>query len=146
MFKKNKEVIEMEQTTFIQKHAKKILLVGGVVVAAGTCYVLRKHDIDLKNKDELIEKLVVSNETLKENNETLMAAASEGLFEEALSKVANKINHRLDRKEFLEKQLEKGNKEVIPVIEKVSNELTVLFARRDKFTKAQVLLEIKDLD
>ena len=48
MFKKTKkEVIEMEQTTFVQKHAKKILLAGGVVVAAGTVIILKKHDIDI---------------------------------------------------------------------------------------------------
>lgn len=51
MFKKNKEVIEMEQTTFIQKHAKKILLVGGVVVAAGAYYILKKHNVEIKNHE-----------------------------------------------------------------------------------------------
>jgi hypothetical protein len=51
MFKKNKEVIEMEQTTFIQKHAKKILLVGGVVVTAGAYYILKKHNVEIKNHE-----------------------------------------------------------------------------------------------
>ena len=31
-------------------------------------------------------------------------------------------------------------------LQKVLAELNVLFARRDKFTKAQALLEIKDID
>ena len=51
MFKKNKEVIEMEQTTFIQRHAKKILVAGGLVVAAGTYYILKKHNIEIKNHE-----------------------------------------------------------------------------------------------
>lgn len=51
MFNKNKEVIEMEQTTFIQKHAKKILLVGGVVVVAGAYYILKKHNVEIKNHE-----------------------------------------------------------------------------------------------
>lgn len=51
MFKKNKEVIEMEQTTFIQKHAKKILLVGGVVMTAGAYYILKKHNVEIKNHE-----------------------------------------------------------------------------------------------
>lgn len=51
MFNKNKEVIEMEQTTFIQKHAKKILLVGGVVVTAGAYYILKKHNVEIKNHE-----------------------------------------------------------------------------------------------
>ena len=45
--KNNEEVIEMEQTTFIQKHAKKILVTGGLVVGAGAAYLLYKHDIEI---------------------------------------------------------------------------------------------------
>ena len=49
MFKKNnKEVIEMEETTFVQKHARKILLVGGVAVVAGTAFLMNKHNIEIK--------------------------------------------------------------------------------------------------
>ena len=50
MFKKNKEneVIRMEQTTFIQRHAKKILIAGGLVVSAGTAYLLYKYNVDIK--------------------------------------------------------------------------------------------------
>ena len=55
MFKKNnknnEEVIRMEQTTFIQRHAKKILVAGGLVVAAGTYYILKKHNIEIKNHE-----------------------------------------------------------------------------------------------
>lgn len=55
MFKRNKkenEVIEMEQTTFIQRHAKKILIAGGLVVSAGAAYLLYKHHVDLKTLKE----------------------------------------------------------------------------------------------
>ena len=45
--KNNEEVIEMEQTTFIQKHAKKILVAGGLVVTAGAAFILHKHDIEI---------------------------------------------------------------------------------------------------
>lgn len=156
MFNKNNkenEVITMEQTTFIQRHAKKILLAGGLIVAAGTGYLLYKHGLEInvfKEKIALdgktIDRLTNELDQVSEDNHTLMTAASEGLFEEAISKVTNKINYRLDRKEVLEKQLEKGNKEVIPVIEKVTDELAILFTRRDKFIKAQALVEIKDID
>lgn len=45
--KNNEEVIQMEQTTFIQKHAKKILIAGGLVVTAGAAFILHKHDIEI---------------------------------------------------------------------------------------------------
>ena len=52
MFKKNnknnEEVIRMEQTTFIQRHAKKIIIAGGIVVGAGTAYLLYKYNVDIK--------------------------------------------------------------------------------------------------
>lgn len=51
MFKKNnknnEEIISMEQTTFVQRHAKKILLAGGVTVAIGAGYLLKKHNLDI---------------------------------------------------------------------------------------------------
>lgn len=54
MFKKNKEneVIKMEESTFIKRHAGKILLVGGMVVTAGAAYLLYKHNIDIKTLKE----------------------------------------------------------------------------------------------
>ena len=71
MFKKNKEneVIRMEQTTFIQRHAKKILIAGGLVVSAGAAYILHKHNVDLKIKDEAINNLMLSNDNLIKANE-----------------------------------------------------------------------------
>ena len=56
MFKKNnknnEEVIKMEESTFIKRHAGKILLVGGMVVTAGAAYLLYKHNIDIKTLKE----------------------------------------------------------------------------------------------
>lgn len=72
MFKNNKnneEVIRMEQTTFIQRHAKKILVAGGLVVSAGAAYMLYKHGVDLKIKDEAINNLMLSNDNLIKANE-----------------------------------------------------------------------------
>ena len=59
MFKKNnknnEEVIRMEQTTFIQRHAKKILVAGGLVVGAGAAYLMYKHGLEIKDFRERIE-------------------------------------------------------------------------------------------
>ena len=163
MFKKNnknnEEVIRMEQTTFIQRHAKKILIAGGIVVGAGAAYLLHKHNVEIKDITNKFNAKIEADkiqiqaldaallDTLEDKN-TLMEAASEGLFEEAISKVTNKINYRLDRKEYLEKALEKcpEDMDLKVAYEKIVEELTILFVRRNKFEDAQALFEIKDLD
>ena len=162
MFKKNNkenEVIRMEQTTFVQRHAKKILIAGGLVVGAGAAYLLHKHNVEIKDiTDKFNAKIEADKIQLKaldaalldtlEDKNTLMEAASEGLFEEAISKVTNKINYRLDRKEYLEKALEKcpEDMDLKVAYEKIVEELSMLFTRRDKFEDAQAIFEIKDLD
>lgn len=163
MFKKNnknnEEVIRMEQTTFIQRHAKKIIIAGGIVVGAGAAYLLHKHNVELKDitdkfmdkakKDEIeIQALEAALLDTLEDKNTLMEAASEGLFEDAISKVTNKINYRLDRKEVLERALEKypDDMQTKEAFKKVVEELEMLFARRDKYEMSQAIFEIKDLD
>ena len=111
MFKKNKkenEVVRMEESTFLKRHAGKILLAGGLVVAAGAYYMLGKHEKEMKDvlADNSLLKYFLEEDgkaiaKLTEDNETLMAAASEGLFEEALATTTRKLNSRKDRKEFL---------------------------------------------
>lgn len=157
--KNNEEVIEMEQTTFVKKHAKKILIAGGIVVTAGAAYLLHKHNVELKDitdkfmdkakKDEIeIQALEAALLDTLEDKNTLMEAASEGLFEDAISKVTNKINYRLDRKEVLERALEKypDDTQTKEAFKKVVEELEMLFARRDKYEMSQAIFEIKDLD
>ena len=163
MFKKNnknnEEVIRMEQTTFIQRHAKKIMIAGGIVVGAGAAYMMYKHGLEIKDitekfvdkakKDEIERQALEAAllDTLEDKN-TLMEAASEGLFEDAISKVTNKINYRLDRKETLERMLEKrpDDMDLKETYEKVVEELAMLFNRRDKYEMSQAIFEIKDLE
>ena len=153
MFKKTKkEVIEMEQTTFVQKHAKKILLAGGVVVAAGAYVLLAKHEKEMKDvlADNALLKSFIEEDgkviaKLTDDNETLMAAASEGLFEEALATTTRKLNSRKDRFEYLN-NVEIKTPEIMEKIKQLSSEIKVLEIRKLRFTKAQALMEIKDLD
>ena len=163
MFKKNnknnKEVIRMEQTTFIQRHAKKIMIAGGLVVSAGAAYMmykhgleikdlLNKHDVELKNKDIVIEGLSEVLKDTREDNRTLMEALSEGVFEEAIATVTRKINSRKDKLTFLERQLEKGNTadEVLAKIEEITFEIAELIRRKESFLEGQHLYEIKNLE
>ena len=157
--KNNEEVIEMEQTTFVKKHAKKILIAGGIVVTAGAAYLFYKHNVDIKNlldkhekelnqKDAMIHGLDLALDQSMKDKTTLMEAASEGLFEDAIRKVTNKINYRMDRADYLEKALEKcpDDKDLNVAYDKVLYELEMLRARRDKYALAQIVYEIKDKD
>ena len=96
-----------------------------------------------------------ANEMLKEANvvltdkvTTLMEAASEGVFEEAIGTVNNKINHRTDRKKYLLERLvtNPDDKDAKALLEKVETELTNLFKRKDKFTAAQAFYAITDIE
>ena len=154
MFKKNKkenEVVRMEESTFLKRHAGKILLAGGLVVAAGAYYMLGKHEKEMKDvlADNAALKYFLEEDgkaiaKLTEDNETLMAAASEGLFEEALATTTRKLNSRKDRKEFLLNQ--EQTEEVIDKLKQLTSEIFVLEVRKERFSKAQALLEIKELD
>lgn len=154
MFKKNKkenEVVRMEESTFLKRHAGKILLAGGLVVAAGAYYMLGKHEKEMKDvlADNAALKYFLEEDgkaiaKLTEDNETLMAAASEGLFEEALATTTRKLNSRKDRKEFLLNQ--EQTEEVINKLKQLTSEIFVLEVRKERFSKAQALLEIKELD
>lgn len=160
MFKKNnEEVIKMEESTFIKRHAKKILIAGGLVVSAGAAYMmykhgleikdlLNKHDVELKNKDVVIEGLSEILEDTREDNRTLMEALSEGVFEEAIATVTRKINSRKDKLTFLERQLEKGNTadEVLAKIGEITFEMAELIRRKESFLEGQHLYEIKNLE
>ena len=75
-----------------------------------------------------------------------MEAASEGVFEEAIGTVNNKINHRTDRKKYLLEALKAkpDDEQSKQALNKVNIELENLFTRKDKYTKAQALYEIKD--
>ena len=154
MFKKSKkenEVVIMEQTTFIQRHAKKILIAGGLVVVAGAYYMLGKHEKEMKDvlADNSLLKSFLEEDgkaiaKLTEDNETLMAAASEGLFEEALATTTRKLNSRKDRKEFLLNQ--EQTEEIINKVKQLTSEILVLEVRKERFSKAQALLEIKEIE
>ena len=130
MFKKNnknnEEVIRMEQTTFIQRHAKKILIAGGLVVGAGAAYLLYKHGVDLKIKDEAINNLIEANDAKDKEIGFIKFLVVEGDIvpkalqnaENKLARKENKIQSMLERlanvpddmdaKEMLEKTMEEA--------------------------------------
>ena len=133
---------------------EKVLLgvsVGVSAVAVGVAgYFGIKY---IKTNQQLIEAVAKNKDldmvtqNLENKVTTLMEAASEGVFEEAISTVNNKINYRIDRKKYLLERLLQAPDDIQTkaVLEKVENELANLFKRKDKFTEAQTFYVIKDI-
>ena len=132
---------------------EKILL-GVSIVGAGVAgfIIYKQHNIiiealfDKIERHKIITNLNNDNQVLKCDVQTLMEAASEGVFEEAIGTVNNKINYRTDKKKYLLESLETNpnNDEIKQALDKVNVELKNLFTRKDKYIKAQTLYEIKD--
>ena len=87
------------------------------------------------------------NSDLHHRIETLMEAASEGVFEEAIGTVNNKINHRTDKRKYLLERLKVNPDDIDAkkLLEKVETELANLYKRKDKFTEAQAFYAIADV-
>ena len=132
---------------------EKILL-GVSIVGAGVAgfIIYKQHNIITKalldkiECEKIIKNLDNENQVLKWDVQTLMEAASEGVFEEAIGTVNNKINHRTDKKKYILEALKikPDDEQSKQALDKVNIELKNLFTRKDKYTKAQTLYEIKD--
>lgn len=135
MFKKNnknnEEVIRMEQTTFIQRHAKKILIAGGIVVGAGAAYILHKHNVDLKIKDESINNLIEANDAKDKEIGFIKFLVVEG---DVVPKALQNAENKLARKENKIQAL-------LATLEKCPNDLEVLEALNKHEAEAKVLRE-----
>ena len=123
------------------------LSIAGAVATAGYFGYKYFENAKLVNKmsDELGE-VIKDKCMLTESINTLMEAASEGVFEDAIGTTNNKINYRVDKKKYLMDALElnPNDVDVRNTLNKVNIELENLFRRKDKFTKAQMLYEIRD--
>lgn len=108
--------------------------------------VITKALLDKIECEKIITNIDNENQVLKYDVQTLMEAASEGVFEEAIGTVNNKINHRTDKKKYLLEALKAkpDDEQTKQALNKVNIELENLFTRKDKYTKAQALYEIKD--
>ena len=132
---------------------EKILL-GVSIVGAGVAgfIIYKQHNIITKalldkiEYERVITNLDNENQVLKWDVQTLMEAASEGVFEDAIGTVNNKINHRTDKKKYILEALKvnSDDEQSKQALNKVNIELKNLFSRKDKYTKAQTLYEIKD--
>lgn len=121
---------------------EKILLATSIVGIAAAGYFGFKY-LDNKKTTEFAMNTV---KTLTDKVDTLNAA-SEGLYEEALATTIRKLNRRQDQIKFVEEQLLLTPNAVDAIAKKkqLIIEITELSRRRDTFTKAQKLYEIKDI-
>lgn len=141
----------------MEKMTKREKAILGVSIGVSVATVGVAGYFGVKYYSSIKENKILesTNEILKETNTvlsdkitTLMEAASEGVFEEAIGTVNNKINHRVDRKKYLSERLIQSpdDEKAKAALEKVENELANLFKRKDKFTAAQAFYAIQDIE
>lgn len=93
-----------------------------------------------------VEVLTATNKILSREVDVLNAAASEGLYEEAIATVTRKINYLKDRVSYCSKQLvdTPNDSQTKKALESYSERLTILTERRKSFREAQKLYEISE--
>ena len=93
-----------------------------------------------------VEVLTAANKALGREVNVLNAAASEGLYEEAIATVTRKINYLKDRISYCSKQLvdTPNDSQTKKALESYSERLTILTERRKSFREAQKLYEISE--
>lgn len=92
------------------------------------------------------KQLISDNNNLKKSVDTLMKAASENVFQEAIGTVNNKLGYRIDKKKYLEAALKANPNDVdlTKAYERVCIEIKELMGRKDSYEAALELYEIKD--
>ena len=130
------------------KDHKKEIIVGGVMTiisVAGGVYIYKLRD----STNDMTQTIAAQNLAIAElrdsmcgairDKDTLMDAASEGLFEEAIATVTRKINYKKDRIEFLEQQLARTPDDIDArgALQRLVDEVFILTSRKDKFLEAQ---------
>ena len=133
---------------------EKVMLgisVGVSVTAIGVAgyfgFKYYKSNENAKLLEQGMHYLSGVNSDLNNKIETLMEAATEGVFEEAIGTVNNKINTRTDKRKYLLERLLQFPDDIQTkrALEKVEIELANLYKRKDKFTEAQAFYAIADV-
>lgn len=132
----------------LTKREKVFLGIGLVGLGVGG-YFAYKY-LGTKTAFEILEtkgkQLISDNNELKKSVDTLMKAASENVFQEAIGTVNNKLGYRIDKKKYLEAALKAKPDDVQTkkALERVTIEIKELMGRRDSYEAALELYEIKD--
>lgn len=132
----------------LTKREKVFLGIGLVGLGVGGYFACKY--LGSKTAFEILEtkgkQLISDNNKLKESVDTLMKAASENVFQEAIGTVNNKLGYRIDKKKYLEAALKANPNDVDlkKALERVCIEIKELMGRKDSYEAALELYEIKD--
>ena len=132
--------IKEESKKITKQNAIKVVGIVGVGVLSG----IFGYKVGKLAKN--VEVLTATNKILSREVDVLNAAASEGLYEEAIATVTRKINYLKDRVSYCSKQLvdTPNDSQTKKALESYSERLTILTERRKSFREAQKLYEISE--
>ena len=112
---------------------------GGAKRSRGGGVHIYRQGLSIQTQETVIDALNKELAVATKDKNTLMAAASEGLFEEAIATVTRKINYKQDRLEFVKRKLlnDPGAKDAQKAASELTRELHVLTERKNDFIAAQ---------
>lgn len=138
----NNEVVKIKEKS--KKIAKQdaIKVVG--IISVGILSGIFGYKVGKLAKS--VEVLTTTNKTLSREVNVLNAAASEGLYEEAIATVTRKINYLKDQIAYCTKNLNLNPTDLDnqKALGKYRNKLDVLLDRKASFLEAQKLYEISE--
>lgn len=138
----NNEVVKIKEES--KKIAKQDVIKVVGIIGVGILSGISGYKVGKLAKS--VEVLTATNKTLSREVNVLNAAASEGLYEEAIATVTRKINYLKDQIAYCTKNLnlnptDLDNKKALS---KYRNKLDVLLDRKASFLDAQKLYEISE--
>lgn len=138
----NNKVVKIKEES--KKIAKQDVIKVVGIICVGILSGISGYKVGKLAKS--VEVLTSTNKTLSREVNVLNAAASEGLYEEAIATVTRKINYLKDQIAYCTKNLnlnptDLDNKKALS---KYRNKLDVLLDRKASFLDAQKLYEISE--
>lgn len=125
----------------MNKKVKNLLIGAGIIAGVGACgYSLYSNRRLIGN----IKVLQLDNKSLRKDNDTLMSAASEGLFEEAIATVTRKANTAKDRVDVISKQLlsNPNDRDLQKALDNYQTKFNMLTIKKQNFIEAKRTYEI----
>ena len=136
------EVVRVKEKS--KKITKQDIIKAAEILAAGVLSGIFGYKVGKLAKN--VEVLTAANKALGREVNVLNAAASEGLYEEAIATVTRKINYLKDQIAYCTKNLNLNPTDLDnqKALSKYRNKLDVLLDRKASFLEAQKLYEISE--
>lgn len=120
-----KKEIVMEESTFLKRNAKKILIGTGIIVGIGTYYILKKHGIEIKDlNNKLINSNAIALRSLKREKQ-------DALFEiDQLKDYINNLDANVKINKFVNiPEAEKRINELLDFISEINEDMDSIRAK-----------------